>query len=44
MRVFAGAMTGVGLGLPLTTPETPPKDLSALVDTGLARLEAGIKL
>ena len=44
LRVSAGALMGVAIGLALTSPETPPKDLLALVDAGFEQLERGIRL
>jgi AcrR family transcriptional regulator len=44
LRVLAGAIMGVAIGLMMTKPDTPPRELVALCDAGLAQLEAGIKL
>jgi AcrR family transcriptional regulator len=44
VRIFSGALMGVAIGLMLTHPGSSLGELVELVDTGLERLEAGIKL
>ena len=44
VRVFAGAIVGVGISIMLQTIDDPNADFVALFDQGLAQLEAGLTL
>lgn len=44
VRTFAGALIGVMIAVMLTATEDPGADLFALIDDGLAYLEAGLPL
>lgn len=44
VRTFAGALIGVMIAVMLTATEDPAADLSALIDDGLAYLDAGLPL
>ena len=44
VRTVAGAVVGVGLSVMMTAAEDPSADVVALMDAGLAHLEAGLRL
>ncbi len=44
VRTLAGALVGVGMSVMITAAEDPEADIVALMDAGLALLEAGLPL
>lgn len=44
VRTFAGALVGVSMAVMLTTDDDPTQDFLALMDEGMAHLEAGLSL
>jgi AcrR family transcriptional regulator len=44
VRTLAGALIGVGMSVMMTAVEDPSADIMALMDAGLAHLEAGLPL
>jgi hypothetical protein len=44
VRTVAGAVVGVGLSVMMAAAEDPSADMVALMDAGLAHLEAGLPL
>jgi len=44
VRTLAGALVGVGMSVMITATEDPEADITALMDAGLALLEAGLPL
>lgn len=44
VRTLAGAISGVGMAAMITAEEDPSADITALMDAGLALLEAGLPL
>jgi hypothetical protein len=44
VRTLAGALVGVGMSVMITATEDPEADIMALMDAGLALLEAGLPL
>lgn len=44
VRTVAGAVVGVGLSVMMAAAEDPSADMAALMDAGLAHLEAGLPL
>lgn len=44
LRTFAGALVGVSMAAMVTAMEDPSADFLALMDTGMAHLEAGLPL
>jgi AcrR family transcriptional regulator len=44
VRTLAGAVVGIGLSVMMAAAEDPSADLMALMDAGLAHLEAGLPL
>ncbi len=44
IRMLAGALVGIGMSVMIIVMEDPAADIMALMDAGLARLEAGLPL